>query len=116
MLDVFTKMLSPDFLQQVTTFMTEWTSFMNRMGEKLKFIESQTVSTDNKVCYLVKEMDTANERLLWLMSETSITPELHGDVLQMAVNDPRNQAPLTPVAPDGFDYGAIAVLRQKAGY
>lgn len=75
---------------QATEFMTQWTDFMNRLGQSVKFIESQLASIDNRTAYLIKEIDRANEQLLFIINETNITPELHEGVLAMAQNDPRN--------------------------
>lgn len=77
---------------QATEFMEQWTVFMNRLGERQKFVESQLASLDNRMSYLVREMDKANEQLLFIINETNITPELHEGVLAMAQNDPRNKS------------------------
>jgi|SRR6185312_8056075 len=79
---------------QVSDFMTAWLDFMNRMGRKMEYSESKLETIDNKMTYIARELDKANERLILIMSETSVTPELHGDVLMMANADPRNRPDL----------------------
>lgn len=72
-------------------FMGAWVKFMNHLGEKLKWSESKLETIDNKLTYVVREIDQANERLILIMAETNLTPTIHDGVIGMAASDPRNQ-------------------------
>lgn len=75
---------------QAQEFMGAWLEFMNRLGRKLDYSEAKLETLDNRTSYIAREIDTANERLVMLMSETNLTPELHAEALMMANADPRN--------------------------
>lgn len=57
-------------------FMSAWTKFMQDIGAATKRNTALLETIDNK--------------LTLLMSETNLTPELHSDVIAMAAADPRN--------------------------
>lgn len=79
---------------QAQEFMSAWLEFMNRIGRKLDYSEAKLESLDNRTVYIARELDVANERLVMIMSETNLTPELHHEAMMMANSDPRN-APST---------------------
>lgn len=81
---------------QAQEFMTAWLQFMDRLGRKLDYSESKLETLDNRTAYIAREVDTANERLVMLMSETNLTPELHHEALMMANSDPRNAIGVDP--------------------
>lgn len=85
---------------QAQEFMTAWLEFMNRMGRKLDYSEAKLESLDNRTSYIANELDKANERLVLLMSETNLTPELHAEALMMANSDPRNSPDAPPLEID----------------
>jgi len=78
-MNMFEALIPPDvkaaFLR-VPEFVEQWTAFMNALGKRLGIIDGKLDSIDNKLQFLI--------------SETNITPELHENVVNMAVYDPRN--------------------------
>jgi hypothetical protein len=84
-------------------FFAAWLSFMDRLGRKLDYSESKLESLDNRTVYIASELDKANERLVLLMAETNLTPELHHDALMMASADPRNRPDLNGVTQHAYD-------------
>lgn len=57
-------------------FMAAWTKFMQDIGAATKYNTALLETIDNKITLL--------------MSETNLTPELHSDVIAMSAADPRN--------------------------
>ena len=64
------------FLEDAKKFIVNWTQFMNFVRSEQKSIQMQLESIDNK--------------MTMLLSQTAVTAEIHGDVAAMSSHDPRN--------------------------
>jgi hypothetical protein len=80
LLDMLTAFSNPkmaEMMQRIPEFIDQWLASMNRMGASLQRIEMQGDRIESKVQYLID-------------GGMGITPELHGQVIEMAKHDPRN--------------------------
>lgn len=68
----------------------EWISQWDRLVSGVRFLESAAQSADNRLVYLIRELESANEKLTLIMSETHISPDLHAEAVAMSRADPRN--------------------------
>jgi hypothetical protein len=91
------KALSPENMAAGTDFIKKWTEAIQVLLDRTKHAESMAAVADSKLDTLVSGVEAANERLILLMAESNLTPEIHSDVLMMANADPRNQVDLSGV-------------------
>lgn len=76
-------------IDEIPSYADQW----KRLNATLRFLESSAQGLDNKVVFLIGEIQQANEKLTLLLSESHLTPDLHAGALAMANADPRNHPP-----------------------
>lgn len=99
MFEIFSKLGSPELQAMIETLpakVAEWSDFLKKLDASQKRLIEQNEAIENKLQYVCDASGEISDKLTLIMSETAITPELHGEVLDMVQSDPRQMRLFIP--------------------
>jgi hypothetical protein len=82
--------------ERIPKFLDDWTKALQILLNRSRDAEAHFLTLENRLDYLVREVDAANGRLIQMMAVSNLTPDIVSETIGQANADPRNHPGYQP--------------------